>query len=41
MSLITDEQPPEGTEQKLTEYLARMFRDAAHADDQHDQNQGD
>jgi hypothetical protein len=36
MSIITDERPPEEVEEKLAEYLVRMFRDARLADDQHD-----
>ncbi|MCK4710641.1 MAG: hypothetical protein KAU21_18650 [Gammaproteobacteria bacterium] len=37
MSLITDEQPPSDTEDNLSEYLVRMFRDAATSDDVSDQ----
>ncbi|MCK4706802.1 MAG: hypothetical protein KAT90_15100, partial [Gammaproteobacteria bacterium] len=37
MSLITEEQPPSGTEDMLSEYLVRMFRDAATSDDISDQ----
>ena len=37
MSLINEEQPPLGTDEKLSEYLVRMFRDAATSDDISDQ----
>lgn len=37
MSLINEEQPPFGTDDNLSEYLVRMFRDAASSDDISDQ----